>query len=58
MQKKATWNCMCVCVCVCVCVYICLYYISSVESQKGVIAVQRCFVENQKGAIAIDFVQQ
>ena len=31
---------------------------SSVESQKGAIAVQRCFVENQKGAIAIDFVQQ
>ena len=29
--------------------------ISSVESQKGVIAVQRCSVENQKGAIAIDF---
>ena len=32
--------------------------ISSVESQKDVIAVQRCSVENQKGAIAIDFVQQ
>ena len=31
--------------------------ISSVESQKGVIADQRCSVENQKGAIAIDFVQ-
>ena len=29
--------------------------ISSVESQKGVIADQRCSVENQKGAIAIDF---
>ena len=34
------------------------YYISSVESQKGVIAYQRCSVENQKGTIAIDFVQQ
>ena len=31
---------------------------SSVESQKGVIADQRCSVENQKGAIAIHFVQQ
>ena len=31
---------------------------TSVESQKGVIADQRCSVENQKGAIAIDFVQQ
>ena len=27
--------------------------ISSVENQKGVIAVQRCSVENQKGAIAV-----
>ena len=25
----------------------------SVESQKGVIAAQRCSVENQKGAIAV-----
>ena len=32
--------------------------ISSVESQKGIIADQRCSVENQKGAIVIDFVQQ
>ena len=32
------------------------FYISSAESQKGAIADQRCFVENQKGAIAIDFV--
>ena len=32
--------------------------ISSVESHKGVIADQRCSVENQKVAIAIDFVQQ
>ena len=32
--------------------------ISSVESQKGVIAVQRCSVENQKGTIAIDFVKR
>ena len=31
--------------------------ISSVESQKGVIADQRCSVENKKGAIAINFVQ-
>ena len=28
--------------------------ILSVESQKGVIADQRCSVENQKGTIAID----
>ena len=32
--------------------------ISSAESQKGTIADQRCSVENQKGATAIDFVQQ
>ena len=32
--------------------------ISSVESQKGVIADQRCSVENQKGGVAIDFVQR
>ena len=31
---------------------------SSAESQKGTIADQRCSIENQKGAIAIDFVQQ
>ena len=31
---------------------------SPVESQKDVIAVQSGSVENQKGAIAIDFVQQ
>ena len=28
-------------------------YILSVESQKGVIAAQRCSIENQKGAIAV-----
>ena len=33
-------------------------HISSVESQKGAIAVQRCSVENQKGTIATDFIQQ
>ena len=27
--------------------------ISSVESQKGVITIQRCSIENQKGAIAV-----
>ena len=32
--------------------------ISSVESKKGIIADQRCSVENQKGAIAIDFGQR
>ena len=31
---------------------------SSAESQKGAIADQRCSIENQKGDIAIDFVQQ
>ena len=36
-----------------------LYYITlSAENQKGANAVQRCSVENQKSAIAIDFVQQ
>ena len=29
------------------------YSDKSVESQKGVIAAQRCSVENQKGAIAV-----
>ena len=29
------------------------FCMSSVESQKGVIAAQRCSVENQKGAIAV-----
>ena len=33
------------------------WYIKSAESQKGVNADQRCSFENQKGAIAIDFVQ-
>ena len=33
-----------------------LRVITSAESQKGAIADQRCSVENQKGAIAIDFV--
>ena len=32
------------------------HMISSAESQKGINAVQ-CSVENQKGVIAIDFVQ-
>ena len=35
-----------------------LFIISSVESQKGVNVVQWCSIENQKGIIAIDFVQQ
>ena len=30
-----------------------LKYISSVESQKGAINIQRCSTENQKGAIAV-----
>ena len=33
-------------------------YNPSAECQKGAIANQRYSVENQKGAIAIDFVQQ
>ena len=32
--------------------------ISLGENQKGVNSVQQCSVENQKGAIAIDFAQQ
>ena len=31
--------------------------IPSAESQRGINAVQRCSIENQKGAIAIDFIQ-
>ena len=34
------------------------YIFLSVESQKGAITIQRCSVQNQKGTIAIDFVQQ
>ena len=34
------------------------YFIISAESQKGAIVVQRCSIDNQKGAIAIDFVQR
>ena len=30
-----------------------MHYISSVESQKGIIIIQGCSVENQKGAIAL-----
>ena len=33
-------------------------FISSAENQKGVNAVEGCSVENQKGAITIDFEQQ
>ena len=32
--------------------------ISSAENEKGVNAFQRCSVKNQKGAMAIDFVQR
>ena len=32
--------------------------ISSVESQKGAITIQRCSVENQKGVVATDIVQR
>ena len=32
--------------------------ISSAENQKGVNADQRCSIENQKGAIAIDSVHR
>ena len=32
--------------------------ISSVESQKGAITIQWRFVENQKGAMAIDIVHR
>ena len=28
------------------------------ENQKGVNAVHRCSIENQKGAITVDFVQR
>ena len=39
-------------------VYLSVRLISSVESQKGVIAVQRCPVQNQRGTVAINFVQR
>ena len=31
--------------------------VSSAENQKGINTVKRCSIENQKGAIAIDFEQ-
>ena len=31
---------------------------TSVHSQKGINAVQRCSIKNQKGGNAIDFVQK
>ena len=34
------------------------YILSSSENQKGAITFQRYSIENQKGTIAIDFVQQ
>ena len=33
-------------------------YILSAENQKGVITIQGCFVESQKGASAIDFIER
>ena len=33
------------------------FSISSADSQKGVIIIQRCSIENQNGGTAIDFVQ-
>ena len=38
--------------------HFCSIIISSVEGQKGAIDIQRCSVENKKGAIAIYIVQQ
>ena len=32
--------------------------ISSAENQKGIITIQRCSIENQKGAVAIEFAQR
>ena len=34
------------------------FCMSSAESQKGVNDVQRCSMENQSDALAIDFVQK
>ena len=34
------------------------FMVSLAESEKGVNAVQRCSIENQKGAIAVDFGQR
>ena len=33
-------------------------FILSAENRKGIIAVQQCSLDTQKGANAIDFVQQ
>ena len=35
-----------------------ILYFMSVESQKGAITIQICFVENQKGAMVVEYVQQ
>ena len=32
--------------------------LSSAEDQQGTVTIQRCSIENQKGTIAIDFVQR
>ena len=38
-------------------IHVCMH-ISSIKGQKGAFTIQRCSVENQKSAFAIDFVQQ
>ena len=50
---------VCVFVCVCLFVVVCKGDKSKslAENQKGINAVQRCSVENQKGAIALECVQ-
>ena len=35
-----------------------IHLIASVESQKGAISIQGCFIENQKGTITIDIIVQ
>ena len=35
-----------------------VFYRQPIENQKGINTVQRCSVENQKGAMAIDFLQR
>ena len=53
---EVSWSPVCIhCTCI-IASY--LAKISSVESQKGIIAVLRCSFENQKDTITIDFVQR
>ena len=39
-------------------IFVLYFSVSSAEKQKGINTIQQYSIENQKGIIAIDFVQQ